>query len=92
MRAARLAQQDKNAAGDQLHDLLLNPQLSGVSEYVPRSDSDGASVGSPTRAHHVNDRSAPAFDMNALAQVLSQYTSQRVPAVNVTGGKAAAIT
>ena len=55
------------------------------------SDSDGASVGAPTRAHHVNDRSAPEFDMNAFAQVLSQYTSQQVPAVNVSGGKAAAI-
>ena len=29
--------------------------------------------------------------MNAFAQVLSHYTSQHVPAVNVTGGKAAAI-
>ena len=55
------------------------------------SDSDGASVGAPTRARHVTDRSAPAFDMNAFAQVLSQYTSQHVPAVNVTRGKAAAI-
>ena len=29
--------------------------------------------------------------MHAFAQVLSQYTSQHVPAVNVSGGKAAAI-
>ena len=55
------------------------------------SDSDSASVGAPTRAHRVNDRSAPAFDVNAFAQVLSHYTSQPVPARNVTGGKAAAI-
>ena len=55
------------------------------------SDSDGASVGAPTRAHRVNDRSAPAFEMHAFAQVLSHYPSQHVPAVNVTGGKAAAI-
>ena len=54
-------------------------------------DSDSAFVGAPTRAHRVNDQSATAFDMNAFAQVLSQYTSQHVPAVNVTGGKAAAI-
>ena len=40
---------------------------------------------------HVNDCSALAFDMNAFAQVLSHYTSQHVPAVNVSGGKAAAI-
>ena len=53
--------------------------------------SDGASVGAPTHARHVNDRSAPAFDINAFAQVLSQYTSQHVPAVNGSGGKAAAI-
>ena len=55
------------------------------------SDSDGASVGSPTRARHVNNRSAAAFDMIAFAQVLSQYTSQYVPVVKVAGGKAAAI-
>ena len=39
----------------------------------------------------MNDQSAPAFNMHAFAQVLSQYTSQHVPAVNVTGEKAAAI-
>ena len=39
----------------------------------------------------MNDCSAPAFDMHAFAHVLSQYTSQHVPAVNVSGGKAAAI-
>ena len=61
------------------------------SDYVSASDSDGASVGAPTRARHVNDRSATAFDMNAFAQVLSQYTSQHAPAMNVSGGKAAAI-
>ena len=55
------------------------------------SDSDGASVGAPTRARRVNVQSALAFDMHSFAQVLSQYTSQHVPAVNVTGGKAAAI-
>ena len=63
----------------------------GWSDYVFASDSDGASVGAPTRAHRVNDQSAPAFDMHAFAQVLSQYTSQHAPALNVTGGKAAAI-
>ena len=41
------------------------------SDYESASDSDGASVGAPTRACHVNDRSAPAFDMHAFAQVLS---------------------
>ena len=45
LRAARLAQQDRDAGGNQLHDLPLNPQLSGVSEYVLGSDSDGACVG-----------------------------------------------
>ena len=92
LRAARNARQ--NASGEQPNSPLLQ-QLSGVSDdgsdYVSASDSDGASVGTPTRARHVNDRSAPAFDMNAFAQVLSQYTSQHVPAVNVSGGKAAAI-
>ena len=90
--AARLARQ--NASGGQPAS-PLHQQLSGVSDdgsdSVSSSDSDGASVGAPTRARHVNDRSAPAFDMHAFAQVLSQYTSQHVPAVNVTGGKAAAI-
>ena len=47
--------------------------------------------GAPTRARNVNDRSAAAFDMHAFAQVLSQFSSKHVPAVNVTGGKAAAI-
>ena len=51
--------------------VLQQQQLSGVpdggSDYVSASDSDGASVGAPTRARHVNDRSAPAFDMNAFA-------------------------
>ena len=61
------------------------------SDYVSALDCDGACVGAPTRARHVNDCSAPAFDMHACAQVLSQYTSQHVPAVNVTGVKAAAI-
>ena len=50
-------------------------QLSGVSEdgsdYLSASESDGASVGAPTRARHVNDRSAPAFDMHAFAQVVA---------------------
>ena len=50
-------------------------QLSGVSDggsdYVSSFDFDGASVGAPTRARRVNDRSAPAFDTNAFAQVLS---------------------
>ena len=59
------------------------------SDYVSVSDSDGASVAAPTRARHVNDRSAP--DMHAFAQVLSKFSSQNVPAVNVSGGKAAAI-
>ena len=90
--AARIARQ--NASGEQPAS-PLHQQLSGVSDegsdYVSASDSNGASVGAPTRTRHVNDRSAPAFDMHAFAQVLSQYTSQHVPAVNVTGGKAAAI-
>ena len=89
---ARIARQ--NASGEQRASPLLQ-QLSGVSDdgsdYVSASDSDGASVGAPTRARHVNDHSAPDFDMHAFAKVLSQYTSQHVPAVNVTGGKAAAI-
>ena len=76
LRAARNARQ--NASGEHPNSPLLQ-QLSGVSDdgsdYVSASDSDGASVGAPTRARHVNDRSAPAFDMNAFAQVLSQYTS-----------------
>ena len=59
----------QNASGKQPNSLLLQ-QLSGVShdgsEYVSASDSDGASVGAPTRARHVNDRSAPAFDMNGV--------------------------
>ena len=92
LRVAGIARQ--NASGEQPNSPLLQ-QLSGVSDdgsdYVSASDSDGASVGAPTRAHCVNDRSAPAFDMNAFAQVLSHYTSQPVPAVNVTGEKAAAI-
>ena len=92
LRAARIARQ--HASGEQPDSPLLQ-QLSGASDggsdYVSASDSEGASVGAPTRAHRVNDRSAPAFDMHAFAQVLSHYTSQHVPAVNVIGGKAAAI-
>ena len=61
------------------------------SDYLSAFESDGASVGAPTRARHVNDRSAPAFDMHAFAQVLSKFSSQHVPTVNVSGGKAAAI-
>ena len=90
--AARLAR--NNAPGEQAIS-PLHEQLSGMSnegsDYLSASESDGASVGAPTRAHRVNDRSAPAFDMHAFAQVLSQSTSQHVPAVNVTGGNAAAI-
>ena len=90
LRVATIAR--KNASGEQPNSPLLQ-QLCGVSDegsdYV--SDSDGACGGAPTRAHRVNDRSAPAFDVNAFAQVLSHYTSQHVPALNVTGGKAAAI-
>ena len=90
--AARIARQ--NASGEQPVSPLYE-QLSGVSDegsdYVSASDSEGASVGAATRARHVNNRLAPAFDMHAFAQVLSHYTSQHVPAVNVTGGKAAAI-
>ena len=92
LRVARIARQ--NASGEPPNSPQLQ-QLSGVSDdgshYVSESDSDGASVGAPTRAHRVNDRSAPAFDVNAFAQVLSHYASQHVPAVTVTGGKAAAI-
>ena len=87
MRAAGFAQQDRDAAGAQLHDVLLNPQLSA---YVPASESDGASVGALTRAHPSNDEPAASFDMNAFAQALSNFSSQHVPAVNTTGGKAAA--
>ena len=90
--AARTARQ--NAPGER----PVSPpheQLSGVSDdgsdYLSASESDGASVGAPTRARHVNDHPAPAFDMHAFAQVLSQFSSQHVPAVNVSGGKAAAI-
>ena len=90
--AARNARQ--NASHEQLVS-TLHQQVSGVSDdgsdYMSASDSDGASVGAPTRARHVNDRSAPAFDMHAFARVLLQYTSQHVLAVNVTCGKAAAI-
>ena len=82
--AARIARQ--NASGEQPPS-PLHQQLSGVSEdgsdYVSASDSDGASVGAPTRARHVNDRSASAFDMHAFAQVLSQYTSQIVNVENL---------
>ena len=66
LRAARIARQ--NASGEQPNSPLLQ-QLSGVSDdgsyYVSASDCDGASFGAPTRAHRVNDRSAPAFDMNS---------------------------
>ena len=76
LRAARNARQ--NASGEQPNSPLLQ-QLSGVSDdgsdYVSAFDSDGASVGAPTRAHRGNDRSARAFDMNAFAKVLSHYTS-----------------
>ena len=93
-RTARLARQDRDATGEQPQSPLL-PQLSGVSDggsdYLSASDFVGTAVGAPTRAHRVNDRSAPALDINAFAQVLSQYTSQYVHAVNVTGGNAAAI-
>ena len=92
MRAAKIARQ--NASGEQPASPLLQ-QLPGVSDngsdYVSASNSDGASVVAPTRARYVNDCSAPTFDMHAFAQVLSQYTSQHVPAVNVTGGTTAAI-
>ena len=90
--AARTARQ--NALGEQPFS-PPHEHLSGVSDdgsdYLSASESDGASVGAPTRARHVNDRSAPAFDMHAFAQVWSQFSSQHVPAVNVSGGKAAAI-
>ena len=66
--AARIARQ--NASGEQPASPLLQ-QLSGVSDngsdYVSASDSDAASVGAPTCARHVNDRSAPAFEMHAFA-------------------------
>ena len=55
--AARIFRQ--NAYGEQPAS-SLHQQLSGVSyegsDYVSASDSDGASVGAPTRARHVNDR------------------------------------
>ena len=63
------------------------PFLSGRSGYDEvGSDSEGASVGAPTRAHHVNGPPADAFDMNAFAQALSHFTSQHMPAANVTEG------
>ena len=69
LRAARNARW--NASGKQRNSPLLQ-QLSGASDdgsdYVFASDSDGAPVGAPTRAHRLNNRSAPAFDMNALAR------------------------
>ena len=72
---ARLAR--NNAPGEQPIS-PLHEQLSGMSDkgsdYLSASESDGASVGAPTRARHVNDRSAPAFDMHAFAQVLSQFS------------------
>ena len=90
MRAARLERRNRDDAGEQLHDILLNPRLSGASDFEPGSDSDSASVGAPTHARHRNDQAA-SFDMNSFAQALSHFTSQHVPAINVTGGKAAAI-
>ena len=65
MRAAGLELQDRAAVGAELHNLVVNPQLSGAPEYDP--GYDGASVGAPTRADNRNDQPAPAFDMNAFA-------------------------
>ena len=71
LRPARLARQDRCATGEQPNSPLLQ-HLSGVSDggsdYVSASDSDGASVGAPTRARRANDQSAPAFDIHAFAQ------------------------
>ena len=91
MRADRLEQRDRDAAGADLHEVLLNPQLSGAFDYEQGSGRDSASVGGPTRARNRQDQAAASFDMNAFAQAMSHFTSQHVPAVNVTGGKAAAI-
>ena len=91
LRAARVELQDGDAAGVEMHNLLLQPQLSGVSEYEPGSNSDGACVGAPTCAHPRNDQPAATFDINAFAQALSHSTSQHVPAATATGGKAAAM-
>ena len=44
-----------------------------------------------TRAHHRNDQPAALLEINVFTQALSNFTSQHVPAVNTTGGKAAAI-
>ena len=85
--AARLARQDRDATCE--YPVLQH--LSGVSDGGSDCESASVSVGAPTRAHRVNDRSAPAFDMNAFELVLSQYTSQHMPTVNLSGGKAAAI-
>ena len=68
LHAARFERCNRDAAGAELHELLLNPPLSGASDYEPGSDSDGASVGAPTRAHHRNDQPAASFDMNAFAR------------------------
>ena len=87
VRAARLERRNRDAAGVELHELLLNPPLTNESDYEPGSVSDGASVGAPTRAHHRNDQPAPSFDMNAFAQALSNFTSQHVPVVTPPQGK-----
>ena len=47
--AARLERRTRDAAGAELHELLLNPPLSGVSDYESGSDSDGATVVRDTR-------------------------------------------
>ena len=73
LRVARVELQDGDAAGVELHNLLLQPQPSGVSEFDSGSSSDGASVGAPKRANHRNDQPASAFDMNAFAQALSHF-------------------
>ena len=67
MRAARLERRNEDAAGAQLHDLLLNQQLSASSDYELGYSSDSASVGAPTRTRHRNDQPAPAFDIDASA-------------------------
>ena len=95
LRAGRLERRNNGAAGNHLHglylELLLEAQLVGAFEYVPGFESDGASVGALTRARHRNNYPAHAFDMDAFALVLSQFTSQHVPITNVAEGKAAAI-
>ena len=74
--AAGIVLEDEDADDVDLRNLSLRQQMSDRSNYEPGSSSDGASVGAPTRAHRVNDRSAAVFD--AFSQAMSNFTSQNV--------------